>query len=319
VAIALVKDPSEAAWLLMAVGDDRQHGCNDGYDDEPSSSYTWDDTVPNHGNLRVGDRIAIWDKHTLLGASTIEEILVEENVEKIVHRCPECGKANLKARKKKSPKYRCFKCEAEFPVPDSSVRRVKQYKSRHDACWVDLGGVLTGKQIRQLCDSPDSQLSLRAMNWDALLGALSGHPRFGEVSAWTSERQGSRSGGHQMRMTRVRLGQATFRASTLAKYGPVCAISGAAPVEVLDAAHLYSYAEIGTHYAHGGLMLRKDVHLLFDRGDICIDPSDLTIDVSPSVRGFDSYAALHGSPLKISTLNDAQRKWIAAHWYQHRS
>lgn len=316
------EQPNESgsvAWLLLAVGSDRQHGCNDGYDDDPNSSYTWDDTVPNHSRLSVGDRIALWDKHTLLGVSVIEEIVVEDNVQKISHRCPECKKANLKARKTKNPRYRCFKCEAEFDVPDSSVKLVRQYRSRHDASWVDLSGVLTGEQVRKLCFSPDSQLSLRSLDWNAFLDAVKEHPRWKEVSAWTAERQlAAGSGGHQMRLTRVRIGQAAFRASTLAKYGSVCAITGPAPVEVLDAAHLYSYADLGTHYEHGGIMLRKDVHFLFDRGIVCIDPKSHTVDVLPSLRQFESYAGLHGASLHLSAVTTPQQKWIAAHWGQHR-
>lgn len=66
-------------------------------------------------------------------------------------------------------------------------------------------------------------------------------------------------------------------------------------------------------------MLWKDVHLLFDRGFICIDPQHLTIDVHPSIRSFPSYVGLHGSPLKVHEINSKQREWIAAHWLQHRN
>jgi hypothetical protein len=52
------------AWLVIAAGDDRQHGGNDGYADEPAHSYSWDDTVANHSALSAGDAIALWDKHT---------------------------------------------------------------------------------------------------------------------------------------------------------------------------------------------------------------------------------------------------------------
>lgn len=301
----------------MAVGDDRQHGCNDGYDDDPDVSYTWDDTVPNHAKLQVGDRIAIWDKRTILGVSVIEHISIEDDVEKLVHRCPVCERANLKARKKKSPRYRCFKCAAEFDIPKSLVSRTRRYRSRHDACWVDLYGALTRDRIRNLCASPESQLSLRRMNWDSLMVAIEGHPRSKEAGAWTTERVPQFGGGHQRRLTRVRVGQASFRARTLARYGPVCAISGIAPPEVLDAAHLYSYAEVGTHYEHGGILLRKDIHLLFDRGIICIDPDTLEIDVSPAVRGYGSYEVFHRSRVQIP-INDAQQSWIATHWTQHR-
>ena len=196
---------------------------------------------------------------------------------------------------------------------------MRQYQSRHDASWVDLQGALTGEALRKLCDSPKAQHSLRSLNWEALLAALDDHPKIGEVRQWVSERESSPAGGgHQTRMTRVRLGQGAFRASTLGKYGPVCAISGPAPAEVLDAAHLYSYAEIGTHYEHGGFMLRKDLHLLFDRGSIAIDPDKLIVDVTESLRGFPSYAALHESSLEVKQVNAMQRKWLAAHWRQHR-
>lgn len=59
------------SWLMLAVGEDRQHGGNDGYDDSPFTHYSWDDTVPNHGAVRPGDRLAIWNKRTLLGISTV--------------------------------------------------------------------------------------------------------------------------------------------------------------------------------------------------------------------------------------------------------
>ena len=62
------------AWLLMAVGENRQHGGNDGCDDEPDTHYSWDRTVNNHAALKAGDAVALWDKKQLLGVSTIEEI-----------------------------------------------------------------------------------------------------------------------------------------------------------------------------------------------------------------------------------------------------
>lgn len=41
------EDRVHRAWLLLAVGDDRQPGGNEGYDDAPESHYSWDSTVPN--------------------------------------------------------------------------------------------------------------------------------------------------------------------------------------------------------------------------------------------------------------------------------
>ncbi len=82
---------SAGSWLMLAVGDDRQHGGNDGYDDSPSTHYSWDETAPNHGAIRRGDRIATWDKHTLLGISSIESI-EKGRLLKQFHSCPDCEK-----------------------------------------------------------------------------------------------------------------------------------------------------------------------------------------------------------------------------------
>jgi hypothetical protein len=70
----LLAAPKFSAWLLMTVGQNRQHGGNAGYDDQADVYYTWDSTVPNHAQIKVGDPIAIWDKDRLLGMSIVEEI-----------------------------------------------------------------------------------------------------------------------------------------------------------------------------------------------------------------------------------------------------
>src|SRR4051794_29005237 len=102
-------------WLLLAVGDDRQHGGNEGYDDDPTSRYRWDSTVPNHAAIRAGDRIAIWDKRQLLGASVIEEI-EEGTGSKTLLRCPHCGRATIKARKRLKPIFKCYSCKGVFDL-----------------------------------------------------------------------------------------------------------------------------------------------------------------------------------------------------------
>src|SRR5689334_8841322 len=104
------------AWLVLAAGDDRQHGGNDGYADEPSTTYTWDDTVPNHAALEPGDALAIWDKRGLIGASVIERIDTG-TAEKTLYRCPTCRGAHIKRRRTLSPAWRCFRCAENFEKP----------------------------------------------------------------------------------------------------------------------------------------------------------------------------------------------------------
>src|SRR6478736_3486430 len=97
-----------SAWLLMTVGENRQHGGNAGYDDQADVYYTWDSTVPNHAQIKVGDPVALWDKVRLLGLSVIEEIETGSK-EKPLFKCPQCGKSGIKARRNKDPKFKCYK------------------------------------------------------------------------------------------------------------------------------------------------------------------------------------------------------------------
>lgn len=307
-----------SAWLLMTVGDNRQHGGNAGYDDQADVYYTWDSTVPNHAQIKTGDPIAIWDKDRLLGISVIEEI-EEETTEKLLYKCPHCGKAGIKARQTMSPRYKCYKCKGVFDTPDAQTATVTEYRSRHDAAWTSLENLLPGADLRHLCQSPKSQLSMRPLRWDAFQEA---------VSTKGAERAVERviqrapdfafPQGHMLEIVRVRRGQRQFREHLLNAQGQTCAFTGEAPARVLEAGHLYSYAALGVHHKHGGLLLRRDVHRLFDDGWLAVDPGTLRVDVSADLEPFPQYASLHDRHLR-TRLRDPQVEWLARHWVEHRA
>ena len=248
-----------AAWLVLAVGVDRVRAPG-GYDDEPSSRYVWDSTVPNHASLAAGDIIALWNKKMLLGVSVIEKIDVGQ-AEKDVFTCPSCDRADFKGRKNLTPVFRCSECKAEFDEPVAHRKAVTTYRSEHATAWVDLAGAVDGATLRGLCDKPTSQLSLRPLKWEKLRAVLqgSGHSTLNTIVENTRQ---AIAGGHQQAIVRVRLGQREFRSKLLAEHGSVCAFSGPVPTDVLEAAHLYSYATVGEHHDEGGLLLRRDLHRL---------------------------------------------------------
>jgi hypothetical protein len=131
------------------------------------------------------------------------------------------------------------------------------------------------------------------------------------------DRADSTHGGHTLVLTRARVGQGKFRKDVLKRYGAECAVTGPAPEMVLDAAHLYSYATVGNHLDQGGILLRKDIHRLFDAGALAIDPSNMTIDLIDDLKTCPGYSPLQGAGLRISPTNK-QAGWIADHWGQHR-
>jgi predicted RNA-binding Zn-ribbon protein involved in translation (DUF1610 family) len=303
-------------WLLLAVGDDRQHGGNDGYDDSPSTHYSWDETVPNHGAVRRGDRIAIWDKHTLLGASTIESI-EEGRLLKQFYACPVCGKAGIKERKTMSPRYRCHECGSTFDRPRTHSREVTTFRSRHDIAWIDLTGALSAPELRGLCTHRRSQLSIRPLDWARFEQAIRRVDSTVRLTV-ADVRSGEITGGHRTATARVRVGQMAFRSRLLQQFGDICALTGPAPRQVLEAAHLYRYADRGRHHDDGGFLLRRDVHRLFDLGQIAVDPQTLKIDVGDDLLRFPDYVCLHGRSLQVPAMSGHQR-WLQEHWRLHRT
>ncbi len=91
-----------------------------------------------------------------------------------------------------------------------------------------------------------------------------------------------------------RLGQGIFRARVMDAYGRRCAVTGERTLPVLEAAHIKPYSQSGPHATENGLLLRSDLHTLFDRGYVTVTPK-LELRVSQSIRaeyenGRDYYA-----------------------------
>jgi putative restriction endonuclease len=95
-----------------------------------------------------------------------------------------------------------------------------------------------------------------------------------------------------------RLGQGAFRVLVTDAYGRRCAMTNERTLPVLEAAHIRPYAENGPHQMSNGVLLRSDLHRLFDLGYVTVDPIDRRIVVSRRIReefenGRDYYQ-LHG-------------------------
>jgi putative restriction endonuclease len=88
----------------------------------------------------------------------------------------------------------------------------------------------------------------------------------GTVAETEAERYGA------AQLVRPRLGQGTFRVAVTGAYGGACAVSREHSLPVLEAAHIRPYGAEGTHDVPNGLLLRADIHRLFDQGYVTITP-----------------------------------------------
>lgn len=111
-------------------------------------------------------------------------------------------------------------------------------------------------------------------------------------------------------LTRARLGQGAFRVLVTDAYARRCAITGERTLPVLEAAHIKPYAKSGPHRVNNGLLLRSDLHTLFDLGYVTID-KDLRVEVSRRIREeFENgreYYAFRGKPLEVIPTEVADR------------
>ena len=94
-----------------------------------------------------------------------------------------------------------------------------------------------------------------------------------------------------------RRGQKDFRDALIEAYGGRCAITGCEVRDVLEAAHIYPYRGPDTNKVSNGLLLRADLHTLFDCNLIYIDPATLTVVVRPKLL-LSEYGAYHGQCLR---------------------
>lgn len=106
------------------------------------------------------------------------------------------------------------------------------------------------------------------------------------------------------RLAILRVGQQAFKALVAENYGHRCAITGDKVRPVLEAAHILPVAEGGQHRLDNGLLLRSDIHTLFDRGYVGVDTRN-RLRVSPALRAQfgngDWFYAREGTEIAVPT------------------
>ncbi len=97
--------------------------------------------------------------------------------------------------------------------------------------------------------------------------------------------------------TLARPKQADFRRKLLDAYECRCAMTGCTVTEALEAAHVEPFRNGGIDLLSNGILLRSDLHRLFDAGLIAIDPSNLNVHAAPEI--LPDYEAINGRSISI--------------------
>ena len=123
---------------------------------------------------------------------------------------------------------------------------------------------------------------------------------------WSTEESGPLSmedmaSDHRVRMPADvvrRQGSGKFRADAVRAYGQRCAVTGTDVLPILEAAHIMEYRGPHTNVVTNSLLLRSDIHTLFDLHLLTIDV-EYRVRLAPAVRESKEYAGLHGRKLRL--------------------
>lgn len=297
--------------------------------------------MPNYKNLRAGDIALIRDHTGLLGIARIVWIESEPGTKEQL-RCPECRTTSLKERKLKRPVYRCnVGHETDFPLREDVA--CTTYKAHFGDSFAPARDVVSLRALQAASPNRSDQFAMRPIDIRQILPQLlessskakllltTGHlPYDGEEPDGQSrnlDTRGTNEVDYQpgyedtrdrvMRQIRARRGQRKFRDSLLSRYGGAYMISGCRLTEILEAAHISPYRGINDNHVGNGLLLRADLHTLFDLDLIGVEPDSLTIHVHPHAARA-GYGVFEGKALRCGAGMEPDRGVLESRWARFR-
>lgn len=130
----------------------------------------------------------------------------------------------------------------------------------------------------------DSEDEVGRRLWDAVCERLKRSPVSGLGTDTATVAAIESNGFGKPQIILPRLGQGLFRIVVTDAYSRRCAITGERTLPVLEAAHIKPYAMAKRHEVSNGLLLRSDLHRLFDDGYLTVDPQNRQVVVSKRIK-----------------------------------
>lgn len=295
-------------WVLKSVHDDDKGSKTvESYGDSLTEYYNYDNNVANAKNITEGDYAIIINKKEILGFAKIGNIDEYAGTKKVT-RCPNCRATDITVRTTKLPVYRCNKGH-EFEIPDEEVKSVTKYSASFKK-FIPIKNF--NKELNQLrpyyIKGYNQNMSMQNLSIDALSlfqGIKHKLDESKEVNiAPSTSYVNDDENPYYINNTderetiykaiKARRGQQAFRKNLLDIYNSTCVISGCKIVDILEAAHINPYRGEKDHHTSNGLLLRADLHTLFDLNLIRIRPDDYTLEIDEKLIGseYEKYEGL---------------------------
>ena len=326
------------AWTLISIAEGRQYGGNLGYADDLRAVYRFDSAVSNHLRMGPGDLVFVRDRTTVLGIARIAQITSAQGSKRRL-RCPECNTTAIKERTNVVPKWRCDNSHT-FETPIEEDAAVTAYSASYDRTFLDLNGAISVADLRRAARRPSDQLSIEEIDASKIaelvvsavpasrsliahfLQSTQPDPAGDEIEADRDDTDYQPSfADTRARINRsiaLRRGQQAFRNKLIRRYGSTCMITGCQLLEIIEAAHIWPFRGNDDNHPENGILLRADVHTLFDLDLLGIDPSDLSVRLHPAALNA-GYDHLEGTRLHVSSKIAPSASALRERWTSFRN
>ncbi len=322
------EQPEVNYWVFKSVADaDRSYKSIEGYPDELHNKYVYDSNVANSKQVKTGDIAVIVDKEKVLGFVKISRI-AENPDTKTIRRCPECGSTNYEERKTLSPPFKCNRGHVFFK-PDSKEVAITKYQAFYGTSYVAPEKKIPVSDLRPYFNrNYNRNMSIQSLandffkSFTSVQKLLSTHVTYpGPLDSMAAEDESHKYQPNFEderevinRQIKARRGGEKFRKHLLEKYNNTCVVTGCNIVSILEAAHIRPYRGLNDNHISNGLLLRSDIHTLFDLDLIGINPETLNIDVNNELMK-DGYELLNGKSLMGSNIkNFVSREALVYRW-----
>ena len=293
-----------------------------------AAGYRFDDRTPHHNQISIGDLFFFRDKVGLTAVARVSTLTLREDA-RLVERCPTCGSSELGARTRRKAKFRCA-LGHEFADAATGTRQATVYTAGFGVDYTSVAAEVTNDELRYFELTNSAQLAVRPCDVDGVTRLLSRRDPavVALIKDWIADGSFELSDCDADRRSlglfmdyrervragiRLRRGDEDFRQKLFARYGERCMISGCAVPGLIEAAYVLPRTAFRLSRPGNGILLRSDLHTLFDLNLIGINPDDLLVAIHPKLAGTE-YQQFAGVPLATAGAKAPSIRALELRW-----
>jgi hypothetical protein len=298
-------------------------------------TYTYESDGRSKKQIAANDLVFLRDQKRLLAVARVEHTSAMK-LEHSVLKCPHCGIAEVEMRKKSNVRYRCFYGH-QFAAPVETPHLKTKHTVYFARNLARVAAPIESAELRpfELTNGRHAKLNLAHINGICAYVARRDHTVAPKLKAWL--RTGSvglgdhdaadRLAPHPLPLfdeqeqpdqtIRLRRGHASFRDKLIDRYGARCMISGCSVLALLEACHVNRYGRPGDNHPANGVLLRSDLHTLFDLDLIGLEPVTMKVTVHSTLIGTE-YEKFSGARLLMSGEKRIDTRAVRSRWDQFR-